>query len=361
MYKRQGVLLGGAAAAAAGALGLIVGRHRGSARGPALPAMRPLTHRSGRVYAARFTHDGSRAVVCAAWDTEPLDVAVYELGTGESTSLELAGAHLAALSARGELALTRDHRFVDHQSARGELVVRSLSGGEPRPLADDVQEADFMPEPLAPRSPPPGTDPRPVRDGALAVVRPAGRGFRIELPLDRTLVEERGWITHLRAAPDGARLAYLRHPGTDDDAGALVVVDVATRAARVVTDGWASIAGLAWDQDGAHLWFTGSRDDLASTLHRVSLAGRVTAMPSATAGSASPICPGTRPRSKVSPVPSPPKPLWPQHFTWPSSSNAQTWTSPTPIATAVRPAPSAIAGSASPISPGLSPRATVLP
>ena len=282
-WSRRGVLLGGAAAAAAGALGLIVGRHRGSARGPALPAMRPLTHRSGRVYAARFTHDGSRAVVCAAWDTEPLDVAVYELGTGESTSLELAGAHLAALSARGELALTRDHRFVDHQSARGELVVRSLSGGEPRPLADDVQEADFMPEPLAPRSPPPGTDPRPVRDGALAVVRPAGRGFRIELPLDRTLVEERGWITHLRASPDGARLAYLRHPGTDDDAGALVVVDVATRAARVVTDGWASIAGLAWDQDGAHLWFTGSRDDLASTLHRVSLAGRVTAMPSPTA------------------------------------------------------------------------------
>ncbi len=281
--SRRGVLLGGAAAAAAGALGVIVGRHRRAAPPPALPVMRPLTHRSGRVYAARFTHDGSRAVVCAAWDAEPLDVAVYELGTGESTSLELPGAHLAALSARGELALTRDHRFVDHQSARGELVVRSLSGGEPRPLADDVQEADFMPEPLAPRSPPPGTDPRPVRDGALAVVRPAGRGFRIELPLDRPLVEERGWITHLRASPDGARLAYLRHPGTDDDAGAIVVVDVATRAARVVTEGWASVAGLAWDPDGASLWFTGSRDDLASTLYRVSLAGRVTALPSPTA------------------------------------------------------------------------------
>ncbi len=281
-WSRRGVLVGGLAAAAAGALGVIVGRRRPSARPPLLPSMRPLTHRSGRVSAARFTHDGSRAVICAAWDAEPLDLAVIELSTGEITSLELPGAHLAALSTRGELALTVAHRFVDHQSARGELRVRSLSGGVPRALADDIQEAEFLPESFAPPRPRSPAGPPPT-GGALAVVRPHGRGFRIELPLDTPLVEERGWITHLRASPDGARLAYLRHPGVDDDAGALVVIDLAAPQPRTLTEGWASIAGLAWDPDGARLWFTASRDDLASTLHQVTLDGRVTDLPSPTA------------------------------------------------------------------------------
>ena len=278
--SRRGVIVGGVAAATAGALGVIVGRHRGARSAPALPEMRPLTHRSGRVYSARFTHDGGRAVVCAAWDAEPLEVAVIELGTGEHTSLELPGAHLAAVSARGELALTREHRFIDHQSARGELAVRSLSGGALRPLADDIAEAEFLPEALVPGSPPPGAGASPIRGGVLAVVRPVASGFRIELPLDTLLVEDRGWLTHLRASPDGTRLAYLRHPGTDDDSGALVVIELATRAQRTLTEGWASIAGLAWDPDSASVWFTASRDDLRSTLHRATLDGRVTAQPS---------------------------------------------------------------------------------
>ncbi|MBP8808323.1 MAG: protein kinase [Kofleriaceae bacterium] len=281
-WSRRAIVLGGLSTLAAGIGGVVVGRRR-ITRPPPPPELRALTHRSGRVYAARFTHDGSRVVVCAAWDAEPLELSMLELSTGVAGTLDLTGAHLAALSARGELALTRGHRFVDHQSARGELVVRSLHGGEPRVVAADVQDAEFLPEPLTPASPAPGADPSPIRDGALAVVRPSPRGFRIELPIDTPLVDEPGWITHLRASPDGTHLAYLRHPGTNDDSGALVLLELATRTTRVLSDGWSSIAGLAWDPSGDRLWFTAARDGLAATIRRVDLRGRVVDVPGPTA------------------------------------------------------------------------------
>jgi eukaryotic-like serine/threonine-protein kinase len=258
--SRRRVLLGGAAALATGAAGYVLGRRGHAMPAVDLPALRALTRRSGRVHAARFTHDGNRVVLGATWDADPLTIQVIELATGETNDLELARATVLAVSARGELAASLDHRFVDHQSARGRLVVTSLAGGVPRALAADVQEADF-----APRS--------------LAVVRPSPRGFRIELPLDTVLVEEPGWITHARVSPDGTQVAYLRHPDVDDDSGELMIAEVATRTARVLAAGWTSIAGLAWDPAGDALWFTASRQDLANVLYRATLSGSVTAVP----------------------------------------------------------------------------------
>jgi hypothetical protein len=39
---------------------------------------------------------------------------------------------------------------------------------------------------------------------------------------------------------------------------------------------WASLAGLAWDPSGDALWFTASRTDLITTVHKVTLAGKLT-------------------------------------------------------------------------------------
>jgi hypothetical protein len=272
--SRRALLVGGAGALAAGVVGYALGRRAGRVSGGEGPTLRLLTHRMGRVYTARFTRDGGRVVYGAAWDVEPVAVHVVELASGETAPLELPSADVLSVSA-GELAVSLGHRFVDHQSSRGHLALVPLAGGVPRPIADDVQDVDFTAAPSAPGRAP---------VASFAVVRAGGRGFRIELPLGTPIVEEPGWITHARVSPDGARVAYLRHPHVNDDGGALVVADVATGAARVIADDWVSIAGLAWDPGGQRLWFTGSRDSLTNRLYRATPGGDVTEVPGRIAG-----------------------------------------------------------------------------
>ena len=268
--SRRALVIGGAAASAgvlaSGVLGFALGRGRRH-RAPSPLVLRPLSHRTGRVYNARFTHDGARVAVAAAWDDDPLVVQLVELASREISPLGLASANVLAISPRGEVAAALDYRFVDHQSARGRLVMTSLSGETPRPIADDIQDADFVPDHARFGSP----------GGELAVIRGREHGFTLELPLGNALVTDPGWITHARISPDGARVAYLRHPQVDDDAGDLVVVDRATRLGRTITADWDSIAGLAWDPAGDALWFTGSHTTYTNQLHRVTLAGEVTA------------------------------------------------------------------------------------
>jgi hypothetical protein len=283
--SRRALLAGGAGAVAVGALGYLLGRWRatGALRAAQGTELRPLTHRTGRVYSARLTHDGTRLVYGAAWDTDPVSVHVLDLGSGETFALDLPSADVLAVSARGELAVTLGHRFVDHQSARGYLAVVPLTGGTPRPLAEDVQDADFVPDDAVARSPVAAAAGR-APPGSLAVVRAGERGFRIELPIGTPFVEDPGWITCPRLSPDGAHLAYLRHPDDDDDGGKLMIADVLTKATRVLTEGWVSLAGLVWDPSGDGLWFTASRDSLSNVLYRVTLDGKLTAVPTRAAG-----------------------------------------------------------------------------
>ncbi|NVB81712.1 MAG: serine/threonine-protein kinase [Kofleriaceae bacterium] len=276
--SRRAFLVGGAAAVATGALGYLAGRGRVKPAAAA-PPLRWLTHRTGRVYTARFTRDGNRIVYGAAWDTSPLQIHLLDLGSGNTSVLDMPAGDVLAVSPRGEIAASLGHRFVDHQSMRGHLALLSLAGGAPRPIADDVQEADFVFDGKIGST----GEASMLPSGSIAVVRASETGFRIELPLRTPLVEEKRWITHMRVSPDGKKLAYLLHPHTDDDQGGLVVLDIATKTTQVVTKGWISIAGIAWDPAGDSIWFTASREDLGNTLYRTSLTGDVTPLVTPTA------------------------------------------------------------------------------
>ncbi len=266
--SRRALLAGIAAGIGGVAGGFLLGRGR-RGRHAILPEPRMLTHRTGRVFTARFSHDGTRAVYGAAWDLEPIAIHVIDFATGETVVLDLPSADLMAVSRGGQLAVNLGVRFIDHQSARGQLATVPLAGGVARPLVQGVQDADFFPEdPTIPRF-------DKVPADALVITRPSPRGFRIEAPVDSTIVDEPGWITHVRVSPDGASIAYLQHPQVNDDGGALVVVDIASRTKRVIADDWTSIAGLAWDPDGGSLWFTAARNGLHSTMHRATLDGEI--------------------------------------------------------------------------------------
>ncbi len=261
--SRRGLLLSVGAAVTTGAIGAVVGRaSRRPAAPPPAPGLRQLTFRQGRIVDARFARDGAGVFFGAAWDDEPLAVYALRLGGGGGVARALAvpSADVLAVSANA-LAIAIDRRHVDGQSATGRLALAPIDGGLPRLLADDVQDADFIPG---------GTE--------LAVVRRVGRGFRLEAPLGRVLLADRGWITHPRVSPDGGRVACLVHPHANDDQGDLVVVDRASGAARTVSSGWASIAGLAWSRRGDRLWFTASRGGANSALRVVTIGGAARAV-----------------------------------------------------------------------------------
>ena len=273
--SRRMVLAAGASTIAAAALGVVLGR-RGR-RIADVPEIRTLTHRPGRVFTARFTSGGDHVVYGAQWNTDP--IAIYEivLASSETNLLELPSADLLAVSRKNELAASVGHAYVDHQSSRGTLTVVSLAGGAPRPLADDVEAADFLPEPTTDRT-------QWTPGGTLAAIRATPSGFRVELPLGTTLVNEpANWITHLRVSPDGRYAAYLRHPHTNHDGGELVVADIAAKTTRTLSSDWLSIPGLAWDPDGESLWFSGWRESLPNQIHRITLDGELAAVPEPTA------------------------------------------------------------------------------
>lgn len=256
--SRRALVIGAASAIAAGALGFVLGRRH---RATSALALRFLSRRIGRVYTARFTPDGSRIVYGAAWDSEPVRVFQLDLTSGETMPFDVPSADVLAVS-RQDLALSLDRSYVDHECARGRLAIMRLAGGELRPVAEDVQEADF------------------TAPSIVASVRPNGSGFRIELPTGTPFVESAGWISDLRVSPDRTLLAYAEHPQTDDEGGEIVVVDIATKARRTISRDWVSIAGLAWEPRGDALVFGGSRTGWSTTLHRLTLDGDATTLPS---------------------------------------------------------------------------------
>jgi hypothetical protein len=256
--SRRAILAGAGAAALAGAGGFALGRRGGGgARVAARPVFHQLTFRTGRMYTARFTPDGARVVYGAAWEDEALRPFALDLVGGGSRVLDVPSGDIAAVSSRGAIAVNTGRRFIEHQSASGRLAIVPPDGGAPRPIADDIQEADFAP------------------DGSLAVIRRGRERFQLELPLGTTLVETDGWMTHPRVSPDGKRVAFLEHPHTNDDSGALVVVDVASRARRTIGADWNSIAGVAWDPGGDAIWFTAARTGAYCQVHVAPLAGAV--------------------------------------------------------------------------------------
>src|SRR6266446_1214541 len=215
-------------------------------RGPdPAPSFQRLTFRRGSVEAARFAPDG-QVVLSAAWEGEPPAVYASRLETRESRRVEVPGSRVVGVSRQGEVAYLKE----------ATLARAPLAGGPPRQVLDGVMLADW------------------TTDGAdFLVVRRSKGPHQVEFPIGTVLCEALS-PTHGRIAPDRQRVAFLEHPVWGDDGGSVVVVDrKGTR--RTLSDGWASIEGLAWSPKSDEVWFTGTRMGADSALHAVTLDGRL--------------------------------------------------------------------------------------
>jgi Tol biopolymer transport system component len=222
--------------------------------GGAPPSFQQLTFQSGTISQARFAPDDETIVYSAAWSARPVEVLTTRRESPESRGLQLAKSGLWSVSRDGELAIAAGCEFF-MGACHGTLARVPLSGGAPREMLKDIQAADWTPK---------GDD--------LAIVREVGGKTRLEYPVGQVLYEAPGWISHVRFSPSGDTIAFIDHPMTGDDGGAITLVDRAGKV-RVLAEGWGSAWGLAWHPSGREVWFTAAETGLVQALRAVDIQG----------------------------------------------------------------------------------------
>ncbi len=227
-----------ALAAAAAATAAVLAAMRPAPPAP-LPTFRALSFRSARVAGARFAPDGRTVIYGTSTSDHPLALMSTRTDSIESRPLDLPPADILGISADGRMALLLDRHCEGSWVSVGTLASADLAGGAARPILERVNGGDIS------------------ADGTrMAVVRERPGSQRLEYPLGHVLYETRGWISHVRVAPGGKRVAFLDHPFYGDDRGLVAVVDMdgsVTRLTRELSD---SVQGLAWGPDGTSVWFS---------------------------------------------------------------------------------------------------------
>ena len=231
---------------AAGALAAIFWTHRAPRESA---SFKQLTFSNGLVRNARFAHDGKRVVYSAAlngkgsrlFETSTTGLATKDLG--------FEAEQLASLSSKDRLALFS----AAHEPT---LEAAPLSGGSSSVVANHATDADWSP------------------DGTLSLVIANEGMYSVEYPPGKTLYTSSEWIDDLRVAPQGDRVAFVKHPVPMDDGGDVVVAGRDGRS-RVLSAGWESIEGLAWHPAEREIWFTAARSGIDRSLMAVDMNGRL--------------------------------------------------------------------------------------
>ena len=202
---------------------------------------RRITYSRGYIRSARFGPDGSSVVFGGAWNGNSPQLFWTQPGTPDARSYPLPDADILAVSKQGQLAILLNRRAGVLLVSHGTLALMPITGGAPREVLDDVQDADWD------------------RDAEkLAVVHWVGDHCRLEYPIGTALYDASGghWLSNIRVSPRDNLIAFMDHPLEGDDAGTLQVVDFAGHR-RALTSSWVSLGALAWDASG-NIWFSGN-------------------------------------------------------------------------------------------------------
>lgn len=241
------------AAVALLATGVLAGRKMVAP--PSVPSYQQLTYRRGTISSAKFTPDG-QVVYSAAWEGDRPQVFTTSTESRGSASANIRDADVESISRAGELLLVMQRHLVFAFVRLGTLARSPLSGAAPRPILQNVQDADWSPD-----------------GDNIAVARYVNQRFRLEFPIGKVLYETDGWISYPRVSPKGDVIAFLDHSIFGDDRGSVAIVDLAGHK-RTLTPEFASTQALAWRPEGNELWFSAATTGSAADLYGVSLQGQ---------------------------------------------------------------------------------------
>ncbi len=250
-------VLVGAIVLAAAMLG--VGWWLGRGKGPASPPeYQQITFRTGTMGNARFTPDGS-IVYTAAWEGGEDQFYMARTDENGARELGLKNTELLSISKSGELAIRVNSRNIAGYANVGTLARVPLSGGTPREVLDNVQDADW------------------AADGQnMAIVRflPENAHWRLEYPIGKVLLDGINWISHPKISADGKWVAFADHENVGgDDEGSVAVIGPDGREKKLASK-FVSLEGVQWSPKGDEVWFTASRSGSAINLRGVTLDGK---------------------------------------------------------------------------------------
>ena len=232
---------------------------RGSAR-VSQPEYQQITFRTGSIGNARFTPDGS-IVYSAAWDGGESQLYMSRTDDPGSRELGIKHADLLSISKGGELAIRLNTAGHGGYARSGTLARVPLSGGTPREVLDNVQDADWSPS-----------------GDSLAIVRyiPENNHWHLEYPIGKVLLDGINWISHPKISPDGKWLAFADHEniGGDDEGSVAVIGSDGKEPERKLSSGWQSLQGILWSPAGDEVWYTSAKSGGATNPRAVSLAGK---------------------------------------------------------------------------------------
>lgn len=255
--RRKLIAIAGAALAAVVTLGLgwWIG-HGGEAAPP--PTYEQITFRTGSVENARFAPDGS-IVYSAAWDGGASQIYLARAGDNGATELGFKDAELLSISKNGELAVRLNDLRLGGYEVVGTLARVPLSGGAPREVLDNVEDADW------------------AADGEnMAVVRfiPENSHWQLEYPIGKVLFDSINWISHPKISPDGKWVAFADHENpSGDDQGSVAMIGPDGHEKKL-SSGWSSVEGIEWSPSGDEIWFAASNSGAAANLRGVTLGGK---------------------------------------------------------------------------------------
>ncbi len=248
-----------AAVAAAVLLAAGAGYLLGAAKPLELPRFHQITFRRGTILAARIAPDGQTVIYDASWEGKPNQLMSTRTDTPGDRAFDVHGIILS-ISRNSEMLLLQRVIRISAYARRGVLSRMPISGGAPREIVEDVQDASWGP------------------DGEqMVIVRYVEdkNSMQLEFPIGKVLYTTGGWISDPRVSSDGKRVAFIDHPlANGDDQGQPAVVDLQGNVTKFAPM-WVSAQGLLWSPSGKEIWFSGSEAGSDRSIYAVDMGGKM--------------------------------------------------------------------------------------